>query len=371
MTLSDGWPPFYAERKTSAGVDVNQLYVAFVASALTFALLLILPGVRGLERSYFLLRWSVTLLVGALIIACGQGISWQVAEINADFRHKVNEENITNFRLGVMIGLNKFNVTLEGLREKNINLNEQFTFLTVDDTIFDSLQRGLPFPILTVAEHFSSVRFHSLWPWGRKYWMAGHYASYLLWTALACWGLTNVLFHMALQHGSVFMILTGILLLCTNISFATVNAGEQLVITLGYKDPSDRLILAFGWCFWSCLFVGFSCVVLGTIAYILEKVNKSYLEKFFMLRDNQDKQEDDDIELDYNISKSSEPSTPIRGILKSSSSSGEVNPSFVMETIDESTSRKRSTVTISDSADEVFAGKDSKRFKFKKVEEVL
>ncbi|XP_077966840.1 dual oxidase maturation factor 1-like isoform X2 [Styela clava] len=326
MTLSDGWPPFYAERKTSAGVDVNQLYVAFVASALTFALLLILPGVRGLERSYFLLRWSVTLLVGALII---------------------------------------------GLREKNINLNEQFTFLTVDDTIFDSLQRGLPFPILTVAEHFSSVRFHSLWPWGRKYWMAGHYASYLLWTALACWGLTNVLFHMALQHGSVFMILTGILLLCTNISFATVNAGEQLVITLGYKDPSDRLILAFGWCFWSCLFVGFSCVVLGTIAYILEKVNKSYLEKFFMLRDNQDKQEDDDIELDYNISKSSEPSTPIRGILKSSSSSGEVNPSFVMETIDESTSRKRSTVTISDSADEVFAGKDSKRFKFKKVEEVL
>lgn len=51
MTLSDGWPPFYAERKMGADVNVGQLYVAFVAAALAFAFLLVLPGFRGVEVS--------------------------------------------------------------------------------------------------------------------------------------------------------------------------------------------------------------------------------------------------------------------------------------------------------------------------------
>lgn len=364
MTLSDGWPPFYSERKTSAVVDINQLYVAFVVAALTFALLLILPGVRGIERTFFLLRWSMTLLVGALIIACGQGISWQVSNVTADFRYRISEENLTNFNLGLMIGLQQFNVTLQGTRPENggINMNEKFHFLSTDEMIGDSLQRGIPFPILTVAEHFSSTNFHSLWPWGRKYWIGGHYASYLLWTALACWGLTNVLFHMSLQYGSIFMILTGVLLLCSNISFATVNSGEQLSITLGYQDPPSQMNLFYGWCFWACLIVGLACVILGTIACILERLRRSYLEKFFMLRDDDDNvepYEKSDLDPDEGPNpKVSDSSPPPRGILKSSVSSGEVNPSFVMESVDERQNRKKSGVTIADNTDDVFTEKD-------------
>lgn len=49
MTLTDGWPPFYYERKLGADINVGQLYVAFVATALVFAFVLVLPGFRGLE----------------------------------------------------------------------------------------------------------------------------------------------------------------------------------------------------------------------------------------------------------------------------------------------------------------------------------
>lgn len=75
-------------------------------------------------------------------------------------------------------------------------------------------------------------------------------------TAFACWLITVVLFNMDLQYGSVGLIITGALLLLSNVSFITVNSGGRLAIRIGFDDPPKLLQLSYGWCFWLILIDG-------------------------------------------------------------------------------------------------------------------
>jgi dual oxidase maturation factor 1 len=43
----------------------------------------------------------------------------------------------------------------------------------------NALQKGLPYPILTITEYLSQDA--EGFCWGRRYRLAGHYASFLLW----------------------------------------------------------------------------------------------------------------------------------------------------------------------------------------------
>ena len=51
MTLSDGFPPFYPERRSSVLFEPNQAYLGYAAAALFVGILLVLPGVRGKDVS--------------------------------------------------------------------------------------------------------------------------------------------------------------------------------------------------------------------------------------------------------------------------------------------------------------------------------
>uniref|UniRef100_H2ZJW2 Uncharacterized protein n=1 Tax=Ciona savignyi TaxID=51511 RepID=H2ZJW2_CIOSA len=136
MTLSDGWPPFYSERSSAAIVNPSQLYLGYAAIAVLIGLFLILPGVRGMERLYFLLRWSTSLFIGAAIIACAQGVSWHAGEVEAVMPYKVNSEEMVRFKVGLKIGLVQFNVTLRGDSLGNsgdISFSEKYYFLQADE----------------------------------------------------------------------------------------------------------------------------------------------------------------------------------------------------------------------------------------------
>lgn len=64
----------------------------------------------------------------------------------------------------------------------DIDFNEQFQWtnsLEMEESFREALQRGLPFPILTVAEYFT-VGQEGL-AWGGKYRAAGYYAFVMLW----------------------------------------------------------------------------------------------------------------------------------------------------------------------------------------------
>lgn len=90
-------------------------------------------------------------------------------------------------RIGAHIGLMHINITLTALPLGNwtppdIDFNERFSWNQANDmgnSYRDALQRGLPYPILTVAEYFSLGQ--EGFAWGGQYRAAGYYASILLW----------------------------------------------------------------------------------------------------------------------------------------------------------------------------------------------
>lgn len=90
-------------------------------------------------------------------------------------------------KIGVHIGLMHVNITLTGLPVNNsttpdIDFNERFNWNQANDmgnSYKNALKRGLPYPILTVAEYFSLGQ--EGFAWGGQYRAAGYYASIWLW----------------------------------------------------------------------------------------------------------------------------------------------------------------------------------------------
>lgn len=113
-----------------------------------------------------------------------------------------------------------------------------------------ALQRGLPFPILTVAEYFSLGR--EGFSWGGQYRAAGYFASIMLWASLASWLLMNLLLIAVPRYGAYMKALTGALLVCTTIGYHCLLPKRPLCIYL----EGGRLEFHFGWCYWLVLVAG-------------------------------------------------------------------------------------------------------------------
>jgi dual oxidase maturation factor 1 len=126
---------------------------------------------------------SLKSLVGQL------GSSWHVAHQNIIAPYKAFSREKLPARIGVHIGLMHVNITLSGLLDGNsnttapdIDFNERFNWNRANEmgnSYKGALKRGLPYPILTVAEYFSLGQ--EGFAWGGQYRAAGYYASIWLW----------------------------------------------------------------------------------------------------------------------------------------------------------------------------------------------
>lgn len=85
---------------------------------------------------------------------------------------------------------------------------------------YAALKRGLPYPILWIAEAFTVD--YGLVRIGRYYRQAGWLANIFTLLAVPLFVLANLLFQMVIQYGSVFMLFSGLSLL--------VASGVQLVM---------------------------------------------------------------------------------------------------------------------------------------------
>ncbi|CAK8698107.1 dual oxidase maturation factor 1-like [Clavelina lepadiformis] len=330
MTLSDGFPPFYVERSSPVFGETSQYYLAYAFIAIFIGILLVLPGVKGRERIYFLLRWSLSFFIGATIIACLQGNSWHVGSVEGLMPFKVESEEMVNFKVGFMAGLSNFNVTLSGFSKSEFGgrllFSEKYYYLKTDEEFANSLRKGLPFPILNVVEHFSVQKISSIWKFGRRYWVAGHYGIYMLWVAFAIWILANVLFHAVLRYGGLLLVFCGVLMIGANISFLSITTHNcNLEVHLGYtKDVVLRPTL--GWCFWLCLSVGIFCILCGVAITIADHFYSKAVARFFNLPRDKDLLLED-IEVDTFSSGSAE-EFQFESRRKSSLSGGETNLAF-------------------------------------------
>lgn len=127
-----------------------------------------------------------------------------------------------------------------------------------------ALAKGLPFPILTIAEYLSQDG--EGFCWGRRYRLSGYFASILLWAAFCSWLLMNVLLCAVPRYGIYCMQLTGMLMLSTNAIYAILLPKKPLMIPF----ESQVLVFEYGWCFWVVLMAGGIAVVVGAIVSIID-----------------------------------------------------------------------------------------------------
>lgn len=306
MGTYEGWrknggPTLYGPDKTAVTADVLEAGLLFAAAILAFSLLIVLPGIRGKERWFTLIRILLGVFILTSILLVNFGQEWEVASVTTDTQYRAGLKGEIKVDVGVKIGLRSVNITLKGKPIKQelengrvnetVNYNERFSWdnlgwtqgrigfgpfsSTINQEFRAAQFKGLPYPILWIAEYFTidgeGIR------WGRFYRQAGFYTHILMWTAFPLWVLSMVLFYMVLRYGGYFMMMTGGCLLLGNILYATIRNPNDLIIP--FKD--GKLEFHWGWCFWLCLINGLICTVGGIIVFIMDLRYYEALATFF------------------------------------------------------------------------------------------
>ncbi|NWR81011.1 DOXA2 factor, partial [Centropus unirufus] len=285
--LFNGVQPFYPQPRKAFVFDVSTIIVVVVFLALTCAFLLIIPGIRGRARLYWTLRVLLSLLVGVVIVTVQFTGDWERGWVRANTSYKSFSPARVSADIGLHIGLAGVNVTLTGnpvdQLNETIDYNENFAWsfgADYDHSYSRGLERGLPGPILYVAEKFTS---RSPCDAHRQYRISGHYASATLWVAFCTWLLSNVLFSMpVLVYGGYMLLVTGTFVAFSLLSFSTVRNALVCPIHFG---PAI-LHTDYGGSFWLTLAVGLLCLVAGSAVVALHYFNLDLLKTFFDLHDD-------------------------------------------------------------------------------------
>ncbi|XP_065160807.1 dual oxidase maturation factor 1 isoform X2 [Atheta coriaria] len=263
----DGGPTLYSfNNRTAVTGDVTIITFLIIFCTLYVAFLIIYPGIRK-ERFTTFFTVTLSLFTGATILVSLFGSGWHVGHASIVSSYKAFSKEKVVADIGVYVGLNHVNITLQATPALNasssdIDFNERFYWLTSDqmgDSFKDALFKGLPYPILTVAEYFSLGQ-EGL-SWGGQYRAAGYYAIIMLWTCFALWLLMNLMLIVVPRYGAVLMTAVGIFLLSTVCGYLGMLPDNPLTIHL----EGRTLYFHLGWCFWLVFTAGCICLVSGVI----------------------------------------------------------------------------------------------------------
>ncbi|XP_052753490.1 dual oxidase maturation factor 2 [Galleria mellonella] len=271
----EGGPTLYAyHNRTAVAADVPALALLLAALTLYLAFLAIFPGIRK-ERFTTFTIVTLSLFVGTVILVCKHGSSWHVtgSRISRAAYRAFSAERLDCW-LAVHVGLGHVNVTLTALSWGNttvgdpgVDYNEQFRWEeagAIQEWYRAGLVRGLPYPVLSVAEHFAVQ--HEGFEWGAKYRAAGYTTSTLLWTALALWLLMNLLLVVVPRYGAYAMATVGVTLCAAAGGYWASLPTAPLIVRL----DGAMLFFSLGWCFWLVLISGCICIVVGLLIAALD-----------------------------------------------------------------------------------------------------
>ncbi|XP_077992198.1 dual oxidase maturation factor 1-like [Glandiceps talaboti] len=286
-------PTQYGENRTAVTADVLEVGIVFCSLILVLAYLVVLPGIRGRKRLYGAVRGLLAIFIGATIILVNFGQEWEVSRIHTQTEYKAATDQDIEAEVGVKIGLRSVNITLRGTPEnqinEQINYNERFSWDSWDQgrnfyspyagqvnrEFRDAQYRGLPYPILWIAEYFT-IDAENL-RWGRSYRMSGYYAHIMIWTAFPTWIIANILLFMVINYAAYCMILTGLWLLLANFLYWILRWGPELSIPFA----DGVLNFHFGWCFWITFVTGIICVLCGFLVLVCNKLWPDKTADFF------------------------------------------------------------------------------------------
>ncbi|XP_050165565.1 dual oxidase maturation factor 1 [Myiozetetes cayanensis] len=284
MTLWNGSYPFYPGANACFPFDTTQAVIITVFLSMLATFIIILPGIRGRGRLFWFLRLVMGLFVGAVVLTLQFTRDWETGWVQANTSYKSFSHAVVNVDIGLHIGLEGVNITLKGNPvnqiNETINYNEYFSWSfssNYDHSYSEGLEKGLPSPILYVAEKFTS---QSPCVVHRQYRISGHYASATLWLAFCTWLISILLFSMSiLLHGGYMLLLTATLILFSLLFFFTVRNTAKCPIQFGPVS----LKTDYGESFWLTLVTGLLCLLLGLSVIILNSVEPEKLKLIFNL----------------------------------------------------------------------------------------
>lgn len=292
MTFYDDIYPFYPLQRTAFIFSGRLLTIILVFLVLVVSLLLILPGIRGKSRLFWMFRIIISLFIGAVIVALNFTSDWAEASVTTNATYKSFSNVVINADIGLHVGLYGINVTLKGNPvvqfNETINYNEVFSWHdTMQEVYEDALERGLPNPILYIAEKFTLSS-----PCGLifQYRYSGRYASATLWTAFCCWLLANILFSMpVILYAGYMMIATAAFIFFSMASFSTIMNVPQCVFSIG----TASFVTDYSHSFWLALATGVLCTIIGILVVMFDFLIPEKIKEAFSV--GVDSDEDDDV----------------------------------------------------------------------------
>ncbi|XP_008141313.2 dual oxidase maturation factor 1 isoform X1 [Eptesicus fuscus] len=275
--------PFYAGPKPTFPMDTTLAIIItiFLTALVTF--IIILPGIRGKMRLFWLFRVVTSLFIGAVILAVNFSSEWSVGQVSTNTSYKAFSSQWISADVGLHVGLGGVNITLTGTPvqqlNETINYNEEFTWRLGESYAEEyarALEKGLPDPVLYLAEKFTPTS-----PCGLhgQYRLAGHYTSAILWVAFLCWLLANVMLSMpVLVYGCHMLLATGIFQLLGLIFFSMAT---PLIPPCPLRMGTAMLHFHRGPAFWITLTTGLLCVLLGLAMVVAHRMKPHRLKAFF------------------------------------------------------------------------------------------
>lgn len=307
LTYSGGfrvtpYPTVYGDFRTSWLFDMEVIGILAGWLAVTFSLFLILPTLRCRKHDCAMYWFMIFYLwIGGLLMLAIYGHGWQESYVQTRVPYISNSNLYVDVTVGVQVGLRGVNITMVGnpLIQANhtINYNERFWwggedvllplvtwgqgkegYLGNGGQIFQefkkNLERGVPWPILWVAEWF--LMDGEYIRWGRYYRTAGYYTFQISWTAWCMWFLNLFLFFMVPIYGFYGLIATGVLMevgiLIYGGLLATVNSRIG-PLTIPF-DRDVKMIPIFSWSFFFVLFGGIAAVLVGIAGVVFLTATK-------------------------------------------------------------------------------------------------
>ncbi|XP_052502953.1 dual oxidase maturation factor 1 [Budorcas taxicolor] len=275
--------PFYAGPKLTFPTDTTLAVIVaiFLTSLATF--IIILPGIRGKMRLFWMLRVVTSLFIGAVILAVNFSSEWSVGQVSTNTSYKAFSSQWISANVGLQIGLGGVNITLTGTPVQQLNetidYNEEFTWHLGEnyaEEYANALEKGLPDPVLYLAEKFTP---HSPCGLHGQYRLAGHYTSAMLWVAFLCWLLANVMLSMpVLVYGGHMLLATGLFQLLGLLFFSTATS---LTPPCPLRLGAATLHTHRGPAYWITLTTGLLCVLLGLAMVVAHRMQPHRLKAFF------------------------------------------------------------------------------------------
>jgi dual oxidase maturation factor 1 len=215
---------------------------------------------------------SILTQVLSIFLVAQSGTSWHVATAEISSAYKAFSVDKIMGRVGVYIGLDHANVTLDAMPiyyngSMDVHFNERFTWNSptqLKEEYRSALIKGLPFPILTIVEYMAVDA--EGFCWGRTYREAGYYTSIFLWASFALWLVMNVLMVIVPRYGAYTMTLTGLTMLFADSIYFWMLPDRPLRIHI------EEVMFTFelGWCFWLIIVAGSLCFLIGLSISVID-----------------------------------------------------------------------------------------------------